>query len=491
MSPRQLPIDLLCPDVLDNIGYMTGSSVRQSTLFFTPLAAQMSLIKDDLLEPIDVLLNDKDLVDLVRARLAARHPRSSRTGRRSIAPDRLLRCCVLKHLKGWSFRELEREVRSNLAYRLFTHFDGDPTPDFSTFSRTFALLGTETTQAIHARIVAMAHAERIAPGRRLRTDTTVVETNIHHPTDSTLLADGARVLTRSLKRFAEECKAGVLKVVDHGRAVQRRVLEIHRAARSIRETGRERLQVSYSKLVGLVQGVVRQATSVLQKQASGRLPIVGARLRALQAQLQLEHFLPLVRQVLLQTNQRVFGGDVHVQGKILSLFEEHTQVVRKGKAHKPTEFGRLVRIDEVENGIVSQYAVLPGNHSDANSWVPALESHEKHFGRAPRLATADRGYFSARNEQEAKARGVVRVALPARGPLSKMRAALQRQRWFRRALKWRGAIEPRIGTLKNQFSMARALYKSDKGFERFVGWCVIAQNVVSMARTLVRRRGTR
>lgn len=470
---------------------MTGSSVRQSTLFFTPLAAQISLIKDDLLEPIDALLNDESLVDLVRSRLAARHPRSSRTGRRSIAPDRLLRCCVLKHLKGWSFRELEREVRSNLTYRMFTHFDGDPTPDFSTFSRTFALLGTETTQAIHARVVAMARAERVATGRKLRTDTTVVETNIHHPTDSTLLADGARVLTRSLKRIAEECKAGALKVVDHGRAVQRRVLEIHRAARAIRKSGRERLQASYGKLVGLVQGVVRQATSVLQRQAAGQLPIVGKQLRALREQLQLEHFLPLVRQVVLQTEQRVFGGDVHVPGKILSLFEPHSQVIRKGKAHKPNEFGRLVRIDEVENGIVSHYGVLPGNHSDANSWAPALDSHEQHFGRPPRLATADRGYFSARNEQDAKARGVTRVALPARGPLSKTRAELQRQRWFRRALKWRGGIEPRIGTLKHRFSMARAFYKDNKGFERFVGWCVIAQNVVSMARTIVRRRGTK
>jgi len=469
---------------------MTGSEIRQSTLFFAPLAAQMSLLKDDLLDPVDGLLEDVGLVELVRARLAARRPRSSRTGRPSIAPDRLLRCCVLKHVKGWSLRELEREVRSNLVYRRFTHFDGDPTPDFCTFSRNFALLGTETTQAIHDRVVAMARTERVVTGRKLRTDTTVVETNIHHPTDSTLLADGARVLTRSLKRIAEECKAGALKVVDHGRAVQRRVLEIHRAARSVRESGRERLKESYGRLVGLVQSVVRQATGVLQKQAAGRLPVVGKRLRALIQQLQLEHFLPLVRQVVLQTKQRVFGGDVHVQSKILSLFEPHSQVVRKGKAHKPTEFGRLVRIDEVENGIVSQYAVLPGNHADANSWSPALASHERHFGRAPRLMTADRGYFSARNEQDAKARGVEKVALPARGPLSKVRSELQRQRWFRRALKWRGGIEPRIGTLKHPFSMARAFYKGERGFERFVGWCVIAQNVVSMARTLVRRRIT-
>ena len=464
---------------------MIGPSARQSTLFFTPLSSQASLLKDDLLDPVDALLDDSVLVGLVRDRLASRHPRSSRTGRPTIAPDRLLRCCVLKHLKGWSFRELERELRSNLIYRRFTRFDEDCTPDYSTFSRTFALLGAETTQSIHARVVARARTERVAAGRKLRVDTTVVESNIHHPTDSTLLADGVRVLTRSLQRIADECKAGAVKVVDHARVVKWRVLEIHRAARSLQPSARERMQESYRKLVAVTEGVARQAEGILRKRT---LPVLGSVRRLLFAQLQIQHFLPLVRRVLLQTKERVFGGNHHVAGKILSLFEPHSQVIRKGKAHKPTEFGRLVRIDEVENGIVSQYAVLPGNHADSNGWTPALDAHGRHFGRVPRLMTADRGFFSARNEQEAMDRGVERVALPASGRLSKKRADLQHQRWFRRALRWRGGIEPRIGTLKHPFSMARARYKGEAGFERFVGWCVIAQNVVSMARTLVRRR---
>ena len=466
---------------------MIGPSQRQSTLFYAPLAAQASLLKDDLLDPIDDLLDDPVLVELVRARLASRSRKSSVTGRPSIAPDRLLRSCVLKHVKDWSFRDLEREVRSNLVYRKFTRFDGDQTPDFSTFSRTFALLGPDVTHAIHDRVVARARTERVASGRKLRVDTTVVETNIHHPTDSTLLADGARVLTRSLRRIAEECKAGSLKVVDHFRAVKCRVLEIHRAARSTQESKRERMKESYRKLVALVHGVVKQTESILGKGGS-ELQVVGSRVRIALAQLQLARFLPLVRQVLVQTQERVFGGNHHVPNKILSLFEPHSQVVRKGKAHKPTEFGRLVRIDEVENGIVSQYAVLPGNMADTNSWTPALDSHEKLFDRAPRLATADRGFFSASNEQEAKDRGVEKVVLPARGRLSKKRSDLQHERWYRRALRWRGGIEARIATLKHPFSMVRAMYKGEAGFERFVGWCVIAQNVVSIARTIVRRR---
>src|SRR5689334_16828880 len=114
---------------------MIGTVERQPSLFYAAFGQQASLIKDDLLDPLDALLDDPALVDLVAVSLAGRRPRSSKTGRRGIAPDRLLRCCVLKHLKGWSFRELEREVRSSLVYRRFTRFDQDGIPDFSTFSR--------------------------------------------------------------------------------------------------------------------------------------------------------------------------------------------------------------------------------------------------------------------------------------------------------------------------------------------------------------------
>jgi transposase, IS5 family len=204
---------------------------------------------------------------------------------------------------------------------------------------------------------------------------------------------------------------------------------------------------------------------------------------------QLRHFLPLVEQVITQTKQRVLGGDSNAEGKVLSLFETHTEVIRKGKAHKPNEFGRLVRIDEVENGIVSGYQVLAGNPADSTSWMPALERHQASFGQAPEMASGDRGFFSANNEREAQALGVKRVALPARGRLSAKRAEQQKQRWFRRGLHWRAGIEATISTLKHPFSMRRATYKGDRGFQRYVGWCVITQNLFSIAREPARRRG--
>jgi transposase, IS5 family len=165
------------------------------------------------------------------------------------------------------------------------------------------------------------------------------------------------------------------------------------------------MQNSYEKLVALSRRVVRQAGDVVQPWAKAGLKVVGKLLWVETQMDQLKHFLPLVEKVIRQTKQRVWGGNTQVEDKVLSLFEPHTAVIRKGKAHKPNEFGRLVRIDEVENGIVSGYQVLLGNPPDTTAWMPALQQHQAGFGRAPEMATADRGFFSAQNEREAEALG--------------------------------------------------------------------------------------
>jgi IS5 family transposase len=221
----------------------------------------------------------------------------------------------------------------------------------------------------------------------------------------------------------------------------------------------------------------------VKKVGDGALRIVGNDQRAQLAMKQLDQFVPLAKRVIAQTKARIFDGNVRFESKLLSLFETHTVAIRKGKAHKPTEFGRLVRLDEVENGIISNYHVADGNPADVTGFEPAVSQHVAIFGRAPQMAAADRGFFSAANERAAEAAGVERVVLPGRGRLSATRTAKQETRWFKRALKWRGGIEPRIATLKHRFNMNRVRYKGDTGMKRGVGWSVIAQNLVSIART--------
>jgi IS5 family transposase len=187
--------------------------------------------------------------------------------------------------------------------------------------------------------------------------------------------------------------------------------------------------------------------------------------------------------VSAQSQARIVGGETRHPEKILSLFEPHSVVIRKGKAHKPNEFGRLVRIDEVENGLVSNYAVAPGNPCDQLQWTAAIQAHCAIFGRAPRLAAADRGFWNAANEKAALQLGVAQVVLPGRGRLSTTRAKRQKERWFRRGQGWRAGIEARVSTLKHRFGMRRAFYKGEIGFERHVGWCIIAHNLVAMTRS--------
>jgi len=177
-------------------------------------------------------------------------------------------CVILKHLKGWSFRLLQKELRASLLYRRFTRFYEEPIPDFSSFSRTFGLFGKDGTLELHDRVVQMAKERAVAKGAKLRTDTTAVETNIHHPTDSSLLADGIRVLTRGLKRISQACQRGVLRVIDHKRAAKRRVLEICRGAKTLTEKGRQQLKQSYGKLIGLTSKVTRQVDKVLADPAN-------------------------------------------------------------------------------------------------------------------------------------------------------------------------------------------------------------------------------
>ena len=462
---------------------MIGKTVRQASLFAFAFFKEAAAISDPVLDPVDPLLEDPALLTLSIQALASRSPGSNKVGRQGIAPDRLLRCVVLKHIKGWSYRQLHRELRASLLYRRFTRFYEDPIPDFSNLCRAFSLFGKQGTQQIHQRIVEQATEAALIAGKKLRTDTTAVETNIHHPTDSSLLADSLRVMSRYLQRIGQGCQESKLRMVNHARAAKYRVLEIGRAARTFTPAGQEQFKQSYKKLIGLTQAVRAQAAAVLKALEAGQLAArPEAFLKVLAAEAALKHYLPLVERVITQSQARIFQAQTRHPDKILSLFEPHSVVIRKGKAHKPNEFGRLVRIDEVEKGLVSNYAVALSNLCDQQQWVPALQAHVQLFGRAPRLAAADRGFWNSANEKAAASLGVEQVVLPGCGRLSASRAARQKQRWFRRGQGWRAGIEARLSTLKHCFGMQRALYKGEIGFERYVGWCIIAQNLVAMSR---------
>lgn len=429
------------------------------------------------LRRIDQVIDDEALVEVVAEALARRWPQSPRRGRRGTPADVVLRMLVLKHLYRWSYAELEQEVRANLVYRAFCRLSCDVTPDEKTILKIAQALGPAVIAQLHQRVVALAIAAGVTKGRRMRVDTTVVETPIHSPTDSSLLSDGIRVVTRTLKRIETVIGRGRRAVRNRLRSAQRRTFEIKAFARSPKT--REGLVRSYRRLLATTRAVLRDADTMTRR-VGQRLRTVDGRTRRqlTRLQTQVRTLRPLLRRVLAQTRARVLRGDTHVPDKVMSLFEPHTEGIRKGKIVKPTEFGKLVTIQEAEHQIVTAYAVHRKRPADQTLWTPALDAHEQTCGRVPDLATADRGFASAANEQAATDRGVRRVVLPRPGRKSPTRRAYERQRWFRRGQRWRVGCEGRISVLKRRHGVQRCLYHGHDGMERWVGLGVIAGNLL-------------
>lgn len=429
---------------------------------------------DKLWEPalrgIDTFLDDEVLTERIADALARRHPQSQRRGRYGTPATVVLRMLVLKHLSDWSFEECEREVRGGLVYRAFCRIDGERVPDAKTLIRLSHLLDEAVLKDVLARLVELGRRQRVIRGRRLRVDTTVVETNIHYPTDGTLLADGVRVITRTLRRLGQVIR-------NRTRSVGRRVFAIAQRSRAmsgrtpqaVRERSKARIKELYRGLLRITRAVVRDARAAggqVSQQSEPHRQRLGERLRTTVA---------LVERVVSQTRARVLRGDTHYPDKIVSVFEPHTEIIRKGKLAKPTEFGRRVKIQEAEGQFITAYTVCDRGTSDRDLWLPTLDRHIALFDHAPQLAVADGGFASRTNERAAHDRGVRHVVLP-RQPREK------RSRTARAALRWRTGSEGRISALKRCRGLRRCRYRGESGMQRWVGLGVIANDLLVLGR---------
>ena len=431
-------------------------------------------------------LRDDQLLEIIQQELSQRCKKSKTRGRPSTTAEVVLRMLLLKHMRGWSYADVTREVRANLVYREFTGIGGGRVPDDKTMGRLARQLGPESIEKLHRRTVAIAVENKVVTGRRMRVDTTVVETNIHYPTDSTLMGDGVRVLTRVMKRVAAAAGEAGIRFRDRSRSVKRRVLEIAYAARNKSEKGQAKLKAAYGKLLEATSRVVGQAKK-FSVAIAGSLKR-GGRTALRKAKRQLDEMIPRVQQVMRQTRERVLRGNTRASDKIVSMFEPDTEVIRKGKASKPTEFGKMVKIQEAENQIIIHCEVFEQRPADSDLLTPSLEKHKELLHRVPDLATADAGFFSAANEAAAKAMGVKRVAVPSRSTKSEKRKQEQKKRWFKKAQKWRTGCEGRISILKRRHGLNRSRYKGIAGMKRWVGLGVIADNMINIGLHMASRR---
>jgi len=453
----------------------------QRSIFEMMLPDGDQLWWDAELRRIDQVLEDEALIDQVQEALGRRWPQSRRRGRLGTPAAVVLRLLVLKHLYHWSFAECVREVRGSLIYRAFCRIDCAAVPDDKTLIRLAQALGPEVWKGILERLVEVAQQRRVVRGRKLRVDTTVVESNIHYPTDSSLLGDGVRVITRTLHKIRKVM--GKLRFRDRSRSVKRSIFAIVQQSRKLGQEGQAPMKKLYRRLMATTRQVLREAGKAVaagKRRARNLAPALRQRVQGLSQQI--KQMRELTEQVLAQTRARVLQGDTHYAEKLFSVFEPHTEGIRKGKKVKPTEFGKLVKVQEAEAQFITDYQVCAERVPDGDLWQSSLDRHEELLGRPPHLATADAAFGSARNEEAAEKAGVKRVALPTHGRLSAKRRAYQKQRWFRRALRWRTGCEGRISALKRRHGLSRCRYHGIEGMERWVALGVIANNLLVLAR---------
>jgi transposase, IS5 family len=436
---------------------------------------------DPVLAKIDQLLEDEELYQLIRKDLAKRFPRTEQTGRNSTPVEVILRMLAIKRLYGLSYEQTECQVRDSLVFRKFCRVYFQTVPDDTTLIRWAGLVQPETLERFNHRLTQLATQLKVTKGRKLRTDGTVVETNVHHPSDSSLLTDSVRVLGRTLSRakamLKDKTDLGERVFRNRIRSVRRLARQVGEAMRKGGETAQIQGKVAYRKLVQATQATIRQARQVLPA-LQARATKEAERMAAT-----LETFIPRAEQVVNQTTRRVFQGEkVPATEKIVSIFEPHSDIIRRNKARKPTEYGHKVWLDEVDGGIVTRWKVLPGNPNDDQQWVPSLEHHIECFSRPPNQMSGDRGVHSPLNEQIAQQRGVKRVILPQPGRKSEARKRHEKQRWFQQGRRWHAGVEGRISVLKRRNELDRCRDHGAQGFDRWIGWGVIAGNLLVIGR---------
>jgi IS5 family transposase len=431
------------------------------------------------LEKIDQYLEDEQLYRWIKADLSKRYPKTKETGRNSTPVEVVLRMLVVKRLYGYSYEDTVARVSDSLNLRRFCRVYLNDVPVDTTLLRWANLIQPKTLEKFNERIIQLAVERKVTNGRKLRTDGTVVESHIRPPSDNRLLADGVRVLARTVVRARELLKQKVQEPFeDFTQAAKQRARQIGETLRKKTDAAKTAGRQQYQELLEMTRKTIESARCI-QKQLHRHREPKAKRLNQI-----LETFLPRTEQVIDQTTRRILQGEqVPASDKIVSLFEEHTDIICRGKESRPVEYGHKVWLNEVEGGLVSHYRILEGNPSDEDQWKPSLKAHLKTFHQPPQQASGDRGLYSEPNEQLAHDLGVKKVILPQPGYRSPARLKHERKAWFVMGRHWHAGVEGRISVLKRAHDLSRCLTHGFTGFHCWVGWGVIAGNLAVLGRT--------
>ena len=392
-----------------------------------------------------VLDANPEVLRRVHADLLRQRKADARLGREGMTAEQVVRAALVKQMFGCSYDELAFRLGDSLVLRGFCRLSPScAPPKRSALQANIVSIRSETWEAMNKALVLYARERKIEDGRWMRTDTTVVESNIHHPLDSSLLFDGVRVLTRTLLRAHEEYGTATC---NHRRRAKRRAVAILHAG-----TMAKRIPL-YKDLLKITHKTVRAAERALEELT---------RRRALGFVATLSHFLPLVKRIVDQAERRVLNGEpVPASEKLVSLFEPHTDIIVKDR--RETHYGHKVTLSTGRSGIVLDLVVEKGNPADCTLTVRSAERHAALFSEAPERAAFDGGFAAKKNLEVLQASGTREVCFskPAGVPIDEQTSTPRVRRILKR---FRAGIEATVSFLKRSFGLSRCTWT---GLARF------------------------
>ena len=396
------------------------------------------------------------------------------TGRDGMTAEQVLRCAILKQYRNLTYEELEFHLQDSQSFRTFAKMRMGQYPSASTLQENIKALSVESWMGVHEASIRYAEDQGLEKGRKARIDSTVVETNIHRPTDSTLLKDGIRIITRWLAEGQELSPRPVYIFADHNRRAKKRCLEIlHTNNDAVRGK-------AYRDLLGLAgrtRGYALAAIPVLYGYVNKD---TAESLRAHALAHKLEQAVGILGRVIEQTERRVLrGGAVPSEEKVVSFFECHTDILVKDR--RDTYYGHKVFLTGGRTGLILDCVVERGNPADVSLFSALLERQKRLYDRPPRQVSADGGFASHPNLVTAKRLGIKDVAFAKRKGLSVLEMA--KSRWVYKQLRnFRAGIEANISRLKRSFGLSCCDWTGWPGFKKYVWSALVSYNFLVLAR---------
>ena len=429
----------------------------------------------------EILEQNPAVIDLVHFDLTGSRQKLKRNVE-GVASESILRLVLVQQIERLSFRETIVRVDDSQMLRFFCRFYDDPILSHSKYSELVNLIQPETWKKINEMIVRYALDKKGVKGKKLRIDTTAVESDVHFPMDSTLLLDCVRVLSRLIGKAQKSDDLLVGKWRARLKNAKRLTQKLLRGGKRMHTSTRKKL---YRHLIHAAERTMARALEVRARieQGEGRVGSVE-QVWALQSlSLEIAHYLPLAEQCVHQARERVLNGNaVPNDKKIFSIFEPHTELLIRGKAGKEMEFGHMVEINQVEGGLITHYATHPKRPAEPPLLVQAVETHKKIFGHVPETGAGDKGFYSKESVEKLEGMGVSKVCVAKKGRRNEEEEQREKSFWFKAAQAFRAGIEGTISVLKRAFGLRRCMREGFKRFESWVATGVLAHNLVLLSR---------